>query len=123
MDAEDLVQDCLLKICIIPEEKILNVNKSFWIVTFRNRSINDARKSYNKAIFIDLSTLKKSPVIQYHSLDVTFINSLVNTLPKSQISTMKLMIEGYSNTEISERLNIPRNSITAYECKSRKRLI
>ncbi len=122
-DADDLVQDCWLKLY---EKKGLIESRSFFFTVIRNKFIDQYRR--NKIVkmegeeHIEVVAAKVSDV--HDKILVKQINEALNYLnPKEREALYLQCIEEYTAIEISEMTGQPRGSVLSLVSRARKKLI
>lgn len=125
-DADDLLQDTILKILSNKDNYIEKGAFNSWACTLmHNIFVNNYRKESSKNLLIQDSfpLYIKSNEIQS---DSTFSNSevlsILNKLPVNLLKVFKLYLNGFSYKEISDRLCIPLGTVKTRIYASRIRL-
>lgn len=130
-EAEDIVQDCLLKIWKQTQEgnAIQNL-ESYALVMARNLALDRKSLAHNNVISLveevhdHEDEHQLSPVDQIiKSESTSIIEQIVNGLPEKQRTIMQLRdIEGKSYKEIAEILNISESDVKVTLFRARKQV-
>lgn len=115
-DADDLVQDTLLKAVRFYESYEAGTNMKGWLfVIMKNTFLNNIRKEAHKKRFVTQDDEISSANLLYsanrnHAI-INFvmhdINKVMATLPEAYRVPFVLYVEGYKYQEIAKRFNIP----------------
>ncbi len=114
-DASDLVQETTLKALHAEGSFIEKTNFSGWIMTImRNTFLNNCRNSKRISVVLDQAVddeqLLKIPVTSTSPApdsvySANQISQIIAQLPDSQRVPFSMLIEGYSYSEIAQKLN------------------
>lgn len=128
-EAEDIVQDCLVKIWKQTEEgtEIKNL-ESYALTLARNLAIDRKALCHNRVISLveDTHDTEDEHQLQPDELlikgeSVSIIEQIVNNLPEKQRTVMQLReIEGKSYKEIADILNISESDVKVTLFRARK---
>lgn len=130
-EAEDIVQDCLVKIWRQMQngEKINNL-ESYALTIARNLALDRKALSHNRVISLDedahdrVDAYQSAPDQQLiEGESASLIESIVNRLPEKQRTIMQLRdIEGKSYKEIASILNISESDVKVTLFRARKQV-
>lgn len=115
-DANDLVQDTLLKALRYNDKFSEGTNLRAWLLTIlKNTFINNYRRMMKRNTFLDTTDNTYFLDLPTHKIEndgeLTFIRKdlekAISNLPKDLKVTFLLNVEGFKYHEIAEELNIP----------------
>ena len=130
-DAEDLLQDTLLKALSNSDKYIDNTNFKGWVFTImRNIFVNNYRRVTRAATVVDKTDdLYHLNICQDSGLDtpegsytVNEINEAVSELSDEYRTPFTMHIAGYKYNEIAEHMNLPLGTVKSRIFFARKRL-
>lgn len=126
-EAEDVVQDCLLRLWERRNKigEVINV-EGFLYTMVRNECLNrlkrknliDYRESIDQNVVFDecyCSDMEEIDLIE-------MVLAVIETLPNQYAKIMRLTVDGMKNSEIAATLNIAENSVKAMKTRSMKRI-
>lgn len=129
MDAEDVLQELLVKLWKKKDHFVTIDNKEAWCMTLtRNLSIDKIRKrkfrTDNIEDFHFIKNADPSPHVQLQSDDnMHNLINVINTLPERQKAVIHLRdVEGYSYKEISEITGYKSDQVKVYLHRARQKL-
>ena len=130
-DANDLVQDTMLKVLSSEDKYVDNVNFRGWVLTImRNIFINQYRKMVRNATVVDTSTdLYQLNLPQDSGLEtpegtiaVVEINRALNSIGDDYSVPFRMHLAGYKYIEIARKVNLPLGTVKSRIFFARKRL-
>ena len=127
-DAEDLVQDTLLKLLGNAENYAEQGNFKGWAFTvMRNIFINNYRKMQNyKTVDNEVMPLENIAVYTTSTPDALMnakeIGRVINTFPEELRKPFKMYVAGYAYQEIADKMNIPLGTVKSRIHTARKKL-
>ncbi len=130
-DANDLLQDTVLKVLDSEDKYISNVNFKGWAFTImRNLFINKYRRQSRSVVVIDRSEdLYQLNMSQDSGLDTPVgainakeITAMIRSFPEDLRRPFSMLISGYHYNEIAEELNLPVGTIKSRIFQARKKL-
>lgn len=130
-DAEDLIQDTILKALTYRDKFVENTNLKGWLYTImRNTFINGYRK-FSKA----KTTIDQSDNLYYlntreehtfnlpdSSIEYNDIEEAIANVRDEYLAPFKMFVDGYKYHEIAEQLNIPLGTVKARIFKARQEI-
>lgn len=131
-DAEDLLQDTLLKALKYRNKFQEGTNLKGWLYTImRNTFINNYRKTKTRKTYVDVTDnkyfLDVSPSNNHRPIDSYIgekeIRSVINTVKKSYREVFLMHHNGYKYEEISKFFNIPIGTVKSRIFLTRKKLM
>lgn len=127
-DAEDLVQDTLVKLLGNAEKYAEQGNFKGWAFTvMRNIFINNYRKMSNyKTVDNEVMPLENLAVYNSSTPDALInakeINKLIDAFPAELSEPFKMYVAGYAYQEIAEKMNIPLGTVKSRIFSARTKL-
>lgn len=127
IDAEDIVQDCLVRLWE-KRNKIEDIKsiKVFLYTIVRNECFNrlKSKNVLNYHDTIDSNTFTQSELdSDMENLDlITIVLEAIETLPPQYSRIMKLTAKGLKNSEIAAELNISESSVKVMKTRSFKKI-
>lgn len=130
-EAEDLVQDTMLRALNNRGKYVENVNFNGWLITImRNLFINNyQRKSRQREVIdknVDIATLPHLTSGSYFQPDEAFnlgeINGAIDRLGEINRVPFRMFLSGYKYNEIAEKLDVPVGTIKSRIFWARKEL-
>lgn len=131
-DANDLVQETLLKALTYQSKFTEGTNLKGWLFTImRNSFINNYRRLMRRNTFIDTTdndyfmNASSSVTIENLGEDKFLIKDLadaINTLPEDLKITFEMNVRGYKYHEIAEELDIPIGTVKTRIFVAKRRL-
>ena len=129
-DAEDIIQELLVKVWKKKDQFVDIDNKEAWCMTVtRNLSIDKIRSRKNKKTsniedFYHISDNNASPAVALEQKDaLSNVMAMLNELPDNQRSVMHLRdIEGYTYKEISDMTGLSVDQVKVNLHRARKTL-
>lgn len=128
-DAEDVIQELLVKVWKKKDQFIALDNKEAWCMTVtRNLSIDKIRSRKNRTSNIDdyyhIKDTAATPSTKLEQKDaLSRVMQLMNELPEKQKSVMHLRdVEGYTYKEISEMTELTVDQVKVNLFRARKAL-
>lgn len=131
-DAEDLLQDTLLKALKYRNKFQEGTNLKGWLYTImRNTFINNYRKSKTRKTYVDVTDnkyfLDVTPSNNHRPIDSYIgekeIRSVINTVKESYRDVFLMHHKGYKYEEISKFFNIPIGTVKSRIFLTRKKLM
>lgn len=131
-EAEDVVADCFEKLLLMSLEKrkeyFLDRQidlKALMITIIKNKSLDVLKTKKNRNRIIDgikyLFPTSSRNLSRKTFSDENFV-TMMNCLPEKEQLVLKLNIEGYKNSEISEKLNISEKTVSNLLSISRSKI-
>lgn len=130
-DAEDLLQETLLKALRYREKFREQTNLKAWLYTImKNTFINNYRRNVRKRTIMDNtdddyfvnSTIKETPVSPESELNQKEIEKVIAKLNDECKLPFQMHFEGYKYKEIAEHLNMPIGTVKSRIFLARKKL-
>ncbi len=129
-DAEDVIQEVLVRIWKKKDQFVEIDNKEAWCMTVtRNLSIDKIRSRKNKDTsniddYYHISDKSASPAVALEQKDaLNKVMEMLNELPENQRSVMHLRdVEGYTYKEISEMTDLSVDQVKVNLHRARKTL-
>ena len=129
-DAEDVIQEVLVRIWKKKEQFVEIDNKEAWCMTVtRNLSIDKIRSRKNKTTsniedYYHISDNNASPAVALEQKDtLSRVMAMLNELPENQRTVMHLRdVEGYTYKEISELTGLSVDQVKVNLHRARKTL-
>ncbi|MDE6512728.1 MAG: sigma-70 family RNA polymerase sigma factor [Muribaculaceae bacterium] len=130
-DAQDLLQDTMLKVLDNEEKFAENVNFKGWVFTImRNIFINNYRHQVRSATIIDqtedLYHLNSSQESSIDSVEGTFaaseINAAINSFSDEYRIPFSMHVAGYKYNEIAEKMDLPLGTVKSRIFFARQKL-
>lgn len=130
-DANDLVQDTMLKVLDNEDKFVDNNNFKGWVLTImRNLFINSYRKASRTTVLIDRSEdlyllnlpQENNETTPEGALSVKEINALIDTFPDEYRVPFNMHMAGYKYQEIASKVGLPLGTIKSRIFFARKRL-
>jgi len=129
-DAEDVIQEVLVRIWKKKDQFVEIDNKEAWCMTVtRNLSIDKIRSRKNKGTsniddYYHISDTNASPAVALEQKDaLSRVMQMLNELPENQRSVMHLRdVEGYTYKEISEMTDLSVDQVKVNLHRARKTL-
>lgn len=131
-EAEDVVADCFEKLFTMPTtkrhkkfiEEEINF-KALLLVMVKNKSLDIIKAKNNQSRILD-GIKKLLPVEVVNGAKQTFIDdnfkALLNCLPEKEKQIITLNIEGFTNKEIGDKLNLSEKTIANLLAMTRKKV-
>lgn len=131
-DASDLVQDTTLKALHAEDSFAEKSNFSGWIMTImRNTFLNNCRSSRRAMTLLD-HTVDTDQLDKIHAIssaptpdsiyNAGQISQIIASLSEEQRVPFSMLIEGYSYSEISKKLNLPMGIVKSRILNARRNL-
>ncbi len=117
-DAQDLIQDTILKAYLNSDKFTEGTNLRGWLYTImRNQFVNNYRRK--TALFYSIEAEGQSAIDQVASvknnaesnLSVEHLNKILKSLPKAYCQPLQMYLQGYKYYEITELLSVPLGTI------------
>lgn len=127
-DAEDLVQDTIVKLLGSAEKYTEQGNFKGWAFTvMRNIFINNYRKMSNyKTVDNEVLPLENLAVYNTSTPDSLInakeINKIIDSFPAELSKPFKMYIAGYAYQEIADKMNIPLGTVKSRIFSARTKL-
>ena len=125
-EAEDVVQEVLMKVWAQRDDMATVKNHEAWCMTLtKNLSLDKLRSKHHRTQNVEnalpLMDLKLSPYAEIETSDaIERVKQLMNVLPEKQKQVMHLRdIEGLSYDEIAEALEMPMPQVKVYLHRAR----
>ncbi len=110
-EAEDVVQDALLKMCLI-HHQLRSPIDTFASVLVRNLSLNFLRRKRKEDTFTDIDTILNELVEETEEPDTEQLMQIVESLPPRQQTIIRLHdMEGMDYREISQLTGMPETAL------------
>ena len=131
-DAEDLVQDTILKAILKESNFEKGTNLKAWLCKMMYRlfldRINSTKNIYNKSrySFEEIFTIvnyETDENLAISNLNIEDLNKIINTQNKKTAEIFKFYTRGFKYREISTRLNVPMGTVKGEIHKLRKNII
>lgn len=128
--AQDIVQECLIKVWEKREEVVFVQNMEAWCMQItRNKALDKLRSKHVKKtdlfeVEFDTRKERDTPyVVTERSEMMNRIHDLIDNLPQRQREVMQLRdIEGYSYKEIAENLDVDINLVKTNLFRARRKI-
>lgn len=130
-DAQDLIQDTILKALTYRDKYVSNTNLKGWLYTImRNTFINNYRKASKAKTTFDntqnLFYLNKAEEHTFNIPDSTFeykdIQEAISEVKEEFMIPFKMYFDGYKYQEIADKLEIPIGTVKARIFKARQEI-
>ncbi len=128
-DAEDLLQNTLMKVFRYQNNYSKGSNLLGWIYTImRSCFLNDCRKKklaanyMNNSLSVNDPTLNSSKNKSENRFLMEDINAVMETVPEKYMSAFIMYFEGYKYYEIAEYFNVPEGTVKTRIHAARKLL-
>lgn len=128
-DAEDLLQNTLMKVLRYQKNYSKGSNLLGWVYTImRSCFLNDCRKKklatnyMNNSLSVNDPSLNSTKNKSEHSFLMDDLNAVMETVPEKYLSAFIMHFEGYKYYEIAEHFNVPEGTVKTRIHTARKLL-
>lgn len=131
-EAEDLIQDTMLKALKNKDKYRVGTNLKGWLYTImKNTFINNYRKKKNRNTFVDETenqfflNSKESSRSEFadSTVDNDYIMKQISTIEKNYVDAFMMHFNGFKYEEISEILDIPLGTVKSRIFLARKKMM
>ena len=126
-DADDIVQQSLLRAIERENQFQLGTNIEAWLITIVRNAFYDKQKSHSVSRTDSLEDMGPDfdipvPGEQMETVELFEVKEFINDLPEQERAVISMYVEGMKYKEIADALGLTRGNAMVVLCRTRKKL-